>query len=216
MEGSLLSRYIASIQMKPGEPIDYDVALKADAPTRSVIQDGHEPSALYLLRLTNANDKAQSGRDTMIVDILQRISAARVVNQFREQLSLDYSPSIYPMLQDREQVSHWFFESQVDPKDVAIMDSQVDKMFDELAVNITQKEVDIAVKQLVAAMQGMENKPSQRTWAYGRYLVHDYGLEELLNVEKAAETVTLAEVQARARSFFGAKAKRSTIILNPL
>ncbi len=212
----LLSRYIASITMNPGKPIDYYVGLKADIPTRSVITDGHEPSSLYLQRLTNTNDDAQSGRDTMIVDILQRISAARVLQQLREELSLDYNPTVYPIIQDRERVSDWFVELQVDPKDVAIVDSQLDKIFDGLAVNITQNEVDIATKQLVVAMRGMEDKPSQRAWSYGRYLVHEYGLKELLNVEKTASSVTLEEVQARARSAFGAQAKRSTIILNPL
>ncbi|MCA0936849.1 insulinase family protein [Vibrio alginolyticus] len=212
----LLKRYVASIEMRPGKPIDYHVALKPDAPPRSVITDGHEPSSLYLQLLTNANYNAQSGRDTMIVDILHRISSARVLDQLREELSLDYNPSVYPMIQDRERVSHWFFESQVDPKDVAIMDSQLNKVFDGLAVNISQEEVDIAVRQLVVAMQGMEDNPSQRAWAYGRYLVHDYGLKELLDVEKAAQSITLEEVQDRARSAFGPQAKRSTIILNPL
>ncbi len=212
----LLRRYVASIEMDSGKPIDYHVALKRDAPKRSVITDGHEPSSLYLLRVTNADDDAQSGRDTMIVDILQRISAARVLEQLREELGLDYNPTVYPIIQDRERVSYWFFESLVDPEDVAIMDRQLNRIFDELAVNITQEEVDIAVKQLVVAMQGVEDNPSQRAWAYGRYLVHDYGLDELLNVEKTASSVTLKEVQARARSAFGSQSKRSTIILNPL
>ncbi len=212
----LLRKYVASIEMNPGKPIDYRVALKPDAPTRSVMTDGHEPSSLYLQRLTNANDDAQSGRDTMVVDILQRISAARVMEQLREELSLDYNPSIYPMIQDRERVSDWFFEAQVDPKDVAIMDRQLNQIFNALADNITQREVDVAVKQLVVAMQGMDDRPSQRAWAYGRYLVHDYGLDVLLNVEKSARSITLEEVQKRARSVFGPQSKRSTIILNPL
>ena len=212
----LLTKFVASIEMTPGEPIDYHVALNPQASGRSVMTDGHEPSSLYLHRLTNANDVTQSARDTMVVDILQRISAGRVMAQLREDLSLDYSPSIYPMIQDREQVSDWIFESQVDPKDVAIMDSQLNKIFDDLAKNITQKEVDIAAKQLVVAMQGVEDRPSQRAWAYGRYLVHDYGLDLLLNVEQTAKSITLEEVKLRARSVFGPKAKRTTIILNPI
>ncbi|BDR15338.1 M16 family metallopeptidase [Vibrio sp. STUT-A11] len=211
----MLAKFVASIEMSPGRSIDYDVALNPDEPTRTVMTDGHEPSSLYLQRLTNGHDDAQSGRDTMIVDILQRISTARILDQLREELSLDYNPSIYPMIQDREQVSDWIFESQVDPKDVAIMDSQLNKIFDELAKNINQQEVDIAVKQLVVAMQGMEDRPKQRAWAYGRYLVHDYGLDVLLNVEQAAKSITLQEVQARARSVFGPQSNRTTIILNP-
>ncbi|WP_321285069.1 insulinase family protein [uncultured Vibrio sp.] len=211
----MLAKFVASIEMSPGRSIDYDVALNPDEPTRAVMTDGHEPSSLYLQRLTNGHDDAQSGRDTMIVDILQRISTARILDQLREKLSLDYNPSIYPMIQDREQVSDWIFESQVDPKDVAIMDSQLNKIFDELAKNINQQEVDIAVKQLVVAMQGMEDRPKQRAWAYGRYLVHDYGLDVLLNVEQAAKSITLQEVQARARSVFGPQSNRTTIILNP-
>ncbi|WP_232105187.1 hypothetical protein [Vibrio parahaemolyticus] len=54
----------------------------------------------------------------MIEDILERISAARVLETFREESSLDYSPSIYTMTQDGEPISDWLFESQVDPKDV--------------------------------------------------------------------------------------------------
>ncbi len=212
----LLRKYVASIQMSSAKPIDYHVALKPDAPTRSVITDGHEPSSLYLHRFTNANDDAQSGRDTMIVDILQRISAARVMEQLREELSLDYNPTIYPIIQDRERVSYWFFESLVDPKDVAIMDNQLNKIFAGLAANITQKEVDIAAKQLVVAMQGFEDNPSLRASEYGRYLVYDYGLDELLNVEQTARSITLEEVQSRARSAFGPQVTHTTIILNPL
>lgn len=210
----LLTKFVASIEMTPGEPIDYHVALNPQASGRSVMTDGHEPSSLYLQRLTNANDVTQSARDTMVVDILQRISAGRVMAQLREDLSLDYSPSIYPMIQDREQVSDWIFESQVDPKDVAIMDSQLNKIFDDLAKNITQKEVDIAAKQLVVAMQGVEDRPSQRAWAYGRYLVHDYGLDLLLNVEQTAKSITLKRLSCVRGQYLERKqnAQRSFLI----
>ncbi len=76
----------------------------------------------------------------MTEDILERISAARVLETFREESSLDYSPSIYTMTQDGEPISDWLFESQVDPKDVGLMDKLLDKVFDDLAINITQKK----------------------------------------------------------------------------
>ncbi|NMR77917.1 hypothetical protein HKB35_30525, partial [Vibrio alginolyticus] len=45
---------------------------------------------------------------------------------------------------------------------------------------------------------------------------HDYGLDVVLDVEKAAKSVTLEEVKARAASAFGPNAKRSALILNPM
>ncbi|MGU3847393.1 hypothetical protein ACVZHT_38295, partial [Vibrio diabolicus] len=81
-------------------------------------------------------------RDTVIEDILQRISNARVLDIVREESSLDYSPNIYTVTQDREPISDWLLESQVEPEDVAVLDSKLGKMFDDLASNITQKEVD--------------------------------------------------------------------------
>ncbi len=195
--------------------MDYHVAFQPNAKSRLVMAEGNEPSSLYLLRLTNKHGSPRTGRDTVIEDMLQRIAAARVTDQLREEASLDNSPSIYPITQDREQVSDWFFESQIDPRDVSKMDAQLDKIFDALAKNITQQEVDIAAKQLSVSMKDMDDNPGQRSWAYTRYLVHDYGLDVLLDVDKAAQSGTLKEVQAKALQAFGSKAKRTTIILNP-
>ena len=64
-------------------------------------------------------------------------------------------------------------------------------------------------------MKDIDDNPGQRSWAYTRYLVHDYGLDVLLDIDKAAQSVTLKEVQAKALQAFGNKAKRTTIILNP-
>lgn len=211
----LLRKYVASIDLRTGAAVDYHVAFQPNAKNRLVMAEGNEPSSLYLLRLTNKHESPRTARDTVIEDMLQRIAAARVTDQLREEASLDYSPSIYPITQDREQVSDWFFESQIDPRDVSKMDVQLDKIFDALAKNITQQEVDIAAKQLSVSMKDMDDNPGQRSWAYTRYLVHDYGLDVLLDVDKAAQSVTLKEVQAKALQAFGSKAKRTTIILNP-
>lgn len=211
----LLRKYVASIEMKPGRSIDYHVAFNTDVPARTVVADGHEPSSLYVMRLTNTNDYQRTARDTVIEDILQRISNARVLDIVREESSLDYSPNIYTVTQDREPISDWLLESQVEPEDVAVLDSKLGKMFDDLASNITQKEVDTAAKQLAVAMQGLDDNPAQRAWSYTRYLVHDYGVDVLLDVEKAAKSVTLEEVKAHARAAFGPQAKRSVMILNP-
>ncbi|PWF72585.1 peptidase M16 [Vibrio sp. T9] len=211
----LLRKYVASIEMKPSRSIDYHVAFNTDVPARTVVADGHEPSSLYVMRLTNTNDYQRTARDTVIEDILQRISNARVLDIVREESSLDYSPNIYTVTQDREPISDWLLESQVEPEDVAVLDSKLGKMFDDLASNITQKEVDTAAKQLAVAMQGLDDNPAQRAWSYTRYLVHDYGVDVLLDVEKAAKSVTLEEVKAHARAAFGPQAKRSVMILNP-
>ncbi|HBB9998368.1 M16 family metallopeptidase [Vibrio parahaemolyticus] len=212
----LLRKYVASIKMKPGKAVDYRVSFNDELPARSVVTDGHEPSSFYLLRFTNTDKYNRTAKDTVIEDILERISAARVLETFREESSLDYSPSIYTMTQDGEPISDWLFESQVDPKDVGLMDKLLDKVFDDLAINITQKEVDTAAKQLAVAMQGLGDNPGSRAWVYSRYLAHDYGLDVVLDVEKAAKSVTLEEVKARAASAFGPNAKRSALILNPM
>lgn len=195
--------------------MDYHIDFNPNAQKRLVMAEGHEPSSLYLLRLTNGNEQPRTAQETVVIDILQRIAAARVTDQLREEASLDYSPSIYPITQDEEMVSDWFFESQIDPKDVSKMDAQLGNIIDDLATNITQKEVDIAKKQLVVAMKDIDDSPGQRSWAYTRYLVHDYGLDVLLDIDKAAQSVTLEEVKALAKRAFGNKAKRTTIILNP-
>lgn len=212
----LLRKYVASIKMKPGKAVDYRVSFNDELPARLVFTDGHEPSSFYLLRFTNTDKYNRTAKDTVIEDILERISAARVLETFREESSLDYSPSIYTMTQDGEPISDWLFESQVDPKDVGLMDKLLDKVFDDLAINITQKEVDTAAKQLAVAMQGLGDNPGSRAWVYSRYLAHDYGLDVVLDVEKAAKSVTLEEVKARAASAFGPNAKRSALILNPM
>ncbi|MCV6038042.1 hypothetical protein OFP00_33690, partial [Escherichia coli] len=84
----LLRKYVASIEMKPSRSIDYHVAFNPEVPERTVVADGHEPSSLYVMRLTNTSDYQRTARDTVIEDILQRISNARVLDIVREESSL--------------------------------------------------------------------------------------------------------------------------------
>ncbi|MDW2020268.1 insulinase family protein, partial [Vibrio sp. 704] len=79
----LLRKYVASIKMKPGKAVDYRVSFNDKLPARSVVTDGHEPSSFYLLRFTNTDKYNRTAKDTVIEDILERISAARVLETFR-------------------------------------------------------------------------------------------------------------------------------------
>jgi zinc protease len=168
-----------------------------------------------LLRLTNSSEQPTSTRTIFIEDVLQRISSTRVLDRLREEASLDYNPAVYSIVQDREKVTDWFFEAQVDPKAVSKVEQVFDETIDELLGNITQDELDTAVKQLVLDMSELADLPGDRGWAYTRYLIQGYDIDVLSDVEHMATSLTLEEVMNQARHSFGKGAKRSTIILNP-
>ncbi|EGR0752591.1 insulinase family protein, partial [Vibrio vulnificus] len=174
-----------------------------------------EKSTLHLVRVLNPHVAAKVGKDMFIEDMLQRISLARVLTQLREEASLDYSPAVYPMMQDQETVSDWFFESQIAPKDAKLMDQQIEQVIAELAKNITQEEVDTAAKQLSVDLRSLDSDPRFRNGFYTRYLINHYGIDALLNYEQTAQSVTLEEVQQRAKNTFGEGTKRMTLLLEP-
>ncbi|WP_440889020.1 M16 family metallopeptidase [Vibrio sp. WZ-1] len=211
----LLRKYVASIPLELASPVDYSVKYNPDATSHIEFTDGHEPSAFFLLRLTNSSEQPTSTRTIFIEDVLQRISSTRVLDRLREEASLDYNPAVYSIVQDREKVTDWFFEAQVDPKAVSKVEQVFDETIDELLVNITQDELDTAVKQLVLDMSELADLPGDRGWAYTRYLIQGYDIDVLSDVEHMATSLTLEEVMNQARHSFGKGAKRSTIILNP-
>ena len=211
----LLRKYVASIPLESASPVDYSVKYNPDATSHIEFTDGHEPSAFFLLRLTNSSEQPTSTRTIFIEDVLQRISSTRVLDRLREEASLDYNPAVYSIVQDREKVTDWFFEAQVDPKAVSKVEQVFDETIDELLVNITQDELDTAVKQLVLDMSELADLPGDRGWAYTRYLIQGYDIDVLSDVEHMATSLTLEEVMNQARHSFGKGAKRSTIILNP-
>ncbi|MGR5231513.1 M16 family metallopeptidase [Vibrio rotiferianus] len=211
----LLRKYVASIPLESASPVDYSVKYNPDATSHIEFTDGHEPSAFFLLRLTNSSEQPTSTRTIFIEDVLQRISSTRVLDRLREEASLDYNPAVYSIVQDREKVTDWFFEAQVDPKAVSKVEQVFDETIDELLVNITQDELDTAVKQLVLDMSELADLPGDRGWAYTRYLIQGYDIDVLSDVEHMATSLTLEEVMNQARHSFAKGAKRSTIILNP-
>ncbi len=211
----LLRQYVASIEMQPAPALDYAVVYKDNLPAYSVVKEGSEKSTLHLVRVLNPHVAAKVGKDMFIEDMLQRISLARVLTQLREEASLDYSPAVYPMMQDQETVSDWFFESQIAPKDAKLMDQQIDQVIAELAENITQEEVDTAAKQLSVDLRAMDSDPRFRNGFYTRYLINHYGIDALLNYEQTAQSVTLEEVKQRAKVTFGPGTQRMTLLLEP-
>ncbi|MGR5210824.1 M16 family metallopeptidase [Vibrio rotiferianus] len=211
----LLRKYVASIPLKKADVVDYDVQYNTSTQSHVELSDGHEPSSYYVLRVTNRNQQLPTTRTIFVEDLLQRISATRVLNRLREDASLDYNPAVYSVIHDRETVSDWFFEAQVDPKDVSKVDHLFAEIIDELAADITQDELDTAAKQLANDMKDLENSPADRGWVYTRYLIQDYDVDVLLDVEKETESITLDEVLGQAKFSFGKEAQRTTTILNP-
>lgn len=211
----LLRQFVASIELAPAPALDYAVAYQPNLPAYSVVKEGSQKSTLHLVRVLNPSVAAKVGKDMFIEDMLQRISLARVLTQLREEASLDYSPAVYAMMQDQERVSDWFFESQIDPKDVKLMDQQIAQVIADLAQNIHQDEVDTAAKQLSVDLRSLDSDVRFRTNFYTRYLINEYGIDALLNYEKTAQSVTLDEVKQRALVAFGQGNKRMTFVLEP-
>ncbi|ELP5727046.1 insulinase family protein [Vibrio vulnificus] len=211
----LLRHYVASIKLQQATALSYNVAYQANLPDSTVVKEGSQESALHWVRVVNPNVAPKVGKDMFIEDMLQRIASARILDQLREEASLDYSPAVYPLMQDQETVSDWVFESQIAPQDTKLMGEQVEQVMAELAENITQEEVDTAAKQLSADLRAMDSDPRFRGGFYTRYLINSYGIDALVYYEKTAQNVTLEEVQQRAKSTFGEGVKRMTFVLEP-
>jgi len=212
----MLRRYIASISLRKDKPspLNFDNGYNTELVPLIEVNEGNEKGTMLLTRLINTQQRAKTAKDVFAEDALKRIASARLLEEVREKRGLDYSPEIYPVTQDGEQVSDWFVTVKVASEDVKEVQQALDTMFDGLAKSITEEEVSTATKQLAVAVEPINDDPIQRAWFYSRYLIHGYGIDALLDIEGTTNSITLSDIQQRADWTFGANSQKMIATLS--
>ncbi|WP_414931915.1 M16 family metallopeptidase [Vibrio europaeus] len=212
----MLRKYIASISLRKDKPspLNFDNGYNTELAPLIEVNEGSEKGTMLLTRLINTQQRAKTAKDVFVEDALKRIASARLLEEVREKRGLDYSPEIYPVTQDGEQVSDWFVTAKVASEDVKEVQQALDTMFDGLSKSITEEEVSTATKQLAVAVEPINDDPIQRAWFYSRYLIHGYGIDALLDIEGTTNSITLNDIQQRAAWTFGTNSQKMTATLS--
>lgn len=211
----LLKQFIAAIPLEQTPIMAIDVGLDLSPQSRIDMPIHNEDSSFYLLRMTNATATATSARTAFIDDMIQRLLAKRLTDYVREELGLDYAPDAFSAAQDSETITDWLIEAQVNPSDMDKIDQAVVTVVQSMLSSVTQDDLDLVAKQLSVALAPLADEPVDRTWFYARYLVHDYGVEALTDVDAMTQSITLAEFKQRITASFGDEAITTKYTLTP-
>ena len=211
----LLRKYVASILLSPALPVelDFDNGYNLQSKLQLDVAENNEKSVRMLKRRINTQIKPKSAKDIFAEDMLQKISSIRLREEVREKQGFDYSPEIFPVTQDGEFVTDWFITAKVAEQDVEKVDSALNDVLSKLSRSITEQEVATAAKQLTIALEPINDDPVERAWFYTRYLMHGYGIDALLNIERTTHSITLEDMQQRALWAFGPASRKMTAIL---
>ncbi|NVD07812.1 insulinase family protein [Vibrio sp. JPW-9-11-11] len=211
----LLTQFIAAIPLSKTDIVPIDAGLNRKPKARIDLPIHNEQSSLYLLRATNPSASATSVRTAFIDDMVQRLIAKRLTDYVREELGLDYAPDAFSATQDSEAMTDWLIEAQVNPSDIDGIDQATEKVVQGLLNKVTQDDLDLVAKQLNVALAPLADDTVERTWFYARYLVHDYGVEALKDIDAMTKSVTLAEFRQRIDESFGENALITKYTLTP-
>lgn len=148
-------------------------------------------------------------------DLLQRLLATRLDTYIREELSLDYSPYTYATLRDSEPNYEWVIGAMIAPENVDQVEVAIDKVIADLLQGVSEKEMHAVVKQFEADFSPLEKSSIDQAWYVSRYLLHDYGIEALSQVERVARSVSVEEMNALVQSIFGENSRKVKNIMRP-
>lgn len=211
----LIKYYVGAIPLQQGQAAKLLADYQRSPKARVDMPIYNEENSFYLLRSTNPNASITTARLAFIDDMIQRLLAKRLNDYVREELGLDYAPDAYSASLDGEASTDWFIEAQVAPQDIDKIDKAVAKVMQGLLDNVTQQDVDLVAKQLAVALHPLADDPVQRAWFYARYLVHDYGVEALQDVDMMTQSITLDEMRERIEESFGRESLITKYTLTP-
>lgn len=211
----LLTHFIASIPLAKAEAPDYQVAYQLEPKERIDLAIHNEQNGVYLLRVTNPAAQATSAKTAFMDDMIQRLLSKRLTSYVREELGLDYAPDAYSVALDQEPSTDWFIEAQVAPQDIAKIETAVDKVVAEMVTQVNSEDFELVSKQLATALKPLKDKPVDRTWFYARYLIHNYGIDALNDVDAMISSIKLEEFRARIEESFGSHSIQTKYTLTP-
>ena len=213
----LVQQYLASIPLDKAEVPDFKVAYKQTSESRLDLAINNVNSTEYILRVISVPsvEVKMSAKDVFMEDLLQRLLATRLDTYIREELSLDYSPYTYATLRDSEPSYEWVIGAMVAPENVDQVEVAIDKVIADLLQGVSEKEMHAVVKQFESDFTPLEESRIDQAWYVSRYLLHDYGVEALSQVERVARSVSVEEMDALVQSIFGENSRKVKNIMRP-
>jgi zinc protease len=211
----LVRKYVASIPLKKGVVPEFKVAYKQPSKERVELAINNVNTTEYILRTIAEKVSRQTAKDVFMEDLLQRILNTRLNSYIREELSLDYSPDSYSVSQDGESSYDWFITASVAPENIDKIEVAIDKVITGLLQGISENELRIAAKQLEADFTPLDVNPVDQAWFVSRYLMYNYGVEALFDIEAMANSISSEDMNELAKRIFGNKSRKIKNIMSP-
>ncbi|MDA0143400.1 insulinase family protein [Vibrio sp. RW] len=211
----LVRQYVASLPLEAVVSPDYQVAYSTDSKERMDISINNEDSSQYLLRVISQQARDKTAKDVFMDDMLQRVLSSRLTAYVREELGLDYAPYVYSVAQDSEPSYDWLIGSLTAPENSDKIEQAIDKVIVEAAKGISEDETRTAAKQLVADLTPLQTKPTEQAWFISRYLIHDYGVEALFDLQGMTDSISSKDMTEYAKEIFGDNSYKLKNLLRP-
>ncbi|MEZ8805419.1 M16 family metallopeptidase [Vibrio atlanticus] len=211
----LVRQYVASLPLEAVESPNYEVAYKTDSEERIDVSINNEDSSQYLLRVISQQARDKTAKDVFMDDMLQRVLSSRLTAYVREELGLDYAPYVYSVAQDSEPSYDWLVGSLTAPENLDQVEQAIDKVIAEAVKGISEDETRTAAKQLVADLTPLQYKPTQQAWFISRYLIHDYGVEALFDLQGTTDSISSKDMTEYAKEIFGDNSYQLKNLLRP-
>ncbi|MDF2154858.1 insulinase family protein [Vibrio sp. CAU 1672] len=217
----LVRKYLASIPLERGVEPDFSVAYKHPAKERVDLAINNVNSTEYMLQAIaeplphTGSVRGQTAKDVFMEDLLQRVLTTRLNTYIREELSLDYSPYAYSVSQDGDPSHDWFVGALIAPENVEKIEVAIDQVIAELLQGISENEIRAVGKQLEAHFTPLDVSPVDQAWFVCRYLMHDYGVEALFDVEAMVNSISSEEMNELAQRIWGENSRKVKNIMRP-
>ncbi|MGO2320705.1 MAG: M16 family metallopeptidase, partial [Vibrio toranzoniae] len=211
----LVRQYVASLPLEAVVSPDYQVAYSTNSKERMDISINNEDSSQYLLRVISQQARDKTAKDVFMDDMLQRVLSSRLTAYVREELGLDYAPYVYSVAQDSEPSYDWLIGSLTAPENSDKIEQAIDKVIVEAAKGISEDETRTAAKQLVADLTPLQTKPTEQAWFISRYLIHDYGVEALFDLQGMTDSISSKDMTEYAKEIFGDNSYKLKNLLRP-
>lgn len=211
----LVRQYVASLPLEAVVSPHYKVAYSTDSKERMDISINNEDSSQYLLRVISQQARDKTAKDVFMDDMLQRVLSSRLTAYVREELGLDYAPYVYSVAQDSEPSYDWLIGSLTAPENSDKIEQAIDKVIVEAAKGISEDETRTAAKQLLADLTPLQTKPTEQAWFISRYLIHDYGVEALFDLQRMTDSISSKDMTEYAKEIFGDNSYKLKNLLRP-
>jgi len=211
----LVRQYVASLPLEAVVSPHYKVAYSTDSKERMDISINNEDSSQYLLRVISQQARDKTAKDVFMDDMLQRVLSSRLTAYVREKLGLDYAPYVYSVAQDSEPSYDWLIGSLTAPENSDKIEQAIDKVIVEAAKGISEDETRTAAKQLLADLTPLQTKPTEQAWFISRYLIHDYGVEALFDLQRMTDSISSKDMTEYAKEIFGDNSYKLKNLLRP-